>query len=133
MLLVFFLLIGFQAAGFPLNLALRPWGVFLRFLFQTNSVITHDRSYTSCHGSKCLSNKNNNTKPSYRICSFAWDGFIMAPVPVAHGHGPFAQVQAVASLVYTTNTRSSDLSAPRHPGCWRSAFFLMVNKPIAQS
>lgn len=52
-------------------------------------------------------------------------GFIMAPVPVAHGHGPFAQVQAAASLVTTTNTRSSDLSAPRHPGCWRSALFFL--------
>jgi hypothetical protein len=71
-----FLLIGFQAAGFPLDLALRPWVVFLRFLFQTNSVIT--RSYTSCHGSNFLSN-NNNTKPTYRICSFAW---------FYHGTGP---------------------------------------------
>jgi len=52
-------------------------GVFLRFLFQTNSVITHDRSYTSCHGSNFLS--NNNTKPTYRICSFAW---------FYHGTGP---------------------------------------------
>jgi hypothetical protein len=74
--LVLFLLIGFQAAGFPLDLALRPWVVFLRFLFQTNSVIT--RSYTSCHGSNFLSN-NNNTKPTYRICSFAW---------FYHGTGP---------------------------------------------